>query len=116
MSRKAVILILNMFLLLAFSSVALAAEGEAQAAGLWSFFGIAIACGFGIGVAAMGTGLGMKNMFKIKMTAFLDILTPFFLNLPSSSLYCTGHVQPQRVQIRISNFETQNKSESRIFK
>jgi F-type H+-transporting ATPase subunit c len=61
MSRKAVILILNMFFILAFSSVALAAEGEAQAAGLWSFFGIAIACGFGIGVAAMGTGLGMGH-------------------------------------------------------
>jgi F-type H+-transporting ATPase subunit c len=61
MSRKAVILILNMFLILACSSVALAAEGEAQAAGLWSFFGIAIACGFGIGVAAMGTGLGMGH-------------------------------------------------------
>ena len=61
MSRKVVILILNMFLILAFSSVALAAEGEAQAAGLWAFFGIAIACGFGIGVAAMGTGLGMGH-------------------------------------------------------
>ena len=61
MSRKAVIVILNVFLILGFSSVALAAEGEAQAAGLWAFFGIAIACGFGIGVAAMGTGLGMGH-------------------------------------------------------
>jgi F-type H+-transporting ATPase subunit c len=61
MSRKAVIVMLNVFLLLGISSVAFAAEGEAQAAGLWSFFGIAIACGFGIGVAAMGTGLGMGH-------------------------------------------------------
>jgi F-type H+-transporting ATPase subunit c len=42
-------------------SLALAQDGSAAAAGLWSFFGIAIACGFGIGVAALGTGLAMGN-------------------------------------------------------
>ncbi len=48
-------------LVLGWGSLALAADGTAAAAGLWSFFGIAIACGFGIGVAALGTGLGMGH-------------------------------------------------------
>ena len=51
MSKKVVIGILNAGLVLGMASVALAADGSAQAAGLWSFFGIAIACGFGIGVS-----------------------------------------------------------------
>ena len=59
MSKKNVIGILTMFLVLGMASHAMA--GEAQAAGLWTFFGIAIACGFGIGVAALGTGLGMGH-------------------------------------------------------
>jgi len=61
MSKKVVIGILNAGLVLGMASVALAADGSAQAAGLWSFFGIAIACGFGIGVAAFGTGMAMGN-------------------------------------------------------
>ncbi len=54
---------LTAILVLGMASMALAAQGspEAQAAGVWIFFGIAIACGFGIGVAAMGTGIGMGN-------------------------------------------------------
>jgi F-type H+-transporting ATPase subunit c len=54
---------LTAILVLGIASMALAAQGspEAQAAGVWIFFGIAIACGFGIGVAAMGTGIGMGN-------------------------------------------------------
>ena len=41
--------------------LAMADDGGAKAAGLWTFFGIAIACGFAIGVAALGTGMGMGN-------------------------------------------------------
>lgn len=61
MAKKSVIGILAVILVLGMASFALAAEGEALAAGLWTFFGIAIACGFGIGVAAFGTGLGMGH-------------------------------------------------------
>ena len=61
MSKKSVIGILAVTLVLGLASFALADQGEAQAAGLWTFFGIAIACGFGIGVAALGTGLGMGH-------------------------------------------------------
>jgi len=61
MSKKRFIAGLCGMLLFGTASAALAADGSAQAAGLWSFFGIAIACGFGIGVAAMGTGLGMGH-------------------------------------------------------
>jgi F-type H+-transporting ATPase subunit c len=61
MSKKRFIVSLSGMLVVGLTSAAMAADGSAQAAGLWSFFGIAIACGFGIGVAAMGTGLGMGN-------------------------------------------------------
>ncbi len=61
MSKKNVIGILAAVLVLGMASLALAEDGAARAAGLWSFFGIAIACGFGIGVAALGTGLGMGH-------------------------------------------------------
>ncbi|MFC1823113.1 ATP synthase F0 subunit C [Thermodesulfobacteriota bacterium] len=61
MSKKSIIGILTLFLVLGLASFAMAADGEAQAAGLWTFFGIAIACGFGIGIAALGTGLGMGH-------------------------------------------------------
>ena len=59
MLKKRVIGILPMFLVLAMSSLALAEEGSAKAAGMYSIFGIAIACGFGIAVAAFGTGIAM---------------------------------------------------------
>ena len=61
MLKKGVIGILAVFLVLGVASLALAGDGAARAAGLWTFFGIAIACGFGIGVAALGTGLAMGN-------------------------------------------------------
>jgi F-type H+-transporting ATPase subunit c len=61
MLKKGVLGILALILVLATASLAMAEDGPAKAAGLWSFFGIAIACGFGIGVAAMGTGLGMGH-------------------------------------------------------
>jgi F-type H+-transporting ATPase subunit c len=61
MVRKGVVGILAVFLVLGMATVALAGEGSAMSAGLWTFFGIAIACGFGIGVAAFGTGLGMGH-------------------------------------------------------
>ena len=61
MSKKRVIGMLTVLLVLGLGSSAMAADGPgaAQAAGLWTFFGIAIACGFGIGIAALGTGLAM---------------------------------------------------------
>ncbi len=43
------------------STMAMAAEGSVQAAGLWIFFGIALAVGISIGIAALGTGLAMGN-------------------------------------------------------
>ena len=61
MSKKGLIGILAVLLILGMASLALAEDGAARAAGLWTFFGIAIACGFGIGVAAFGTGLGMGH-------------------------------------------------------
>ncbi len=61
MSKKRVIGILAAVLILGMASLALADDGGARAAGLWTFFGIAVACGFGIGVAAFGTGLGMGH-------------------------------------------------------
>ena len=59
MSKKSVIGILEVVMVLGIASLAFAEDGSGQAAGLWSFFGIAIACGFGIGIAALGTGIGM---------------------------------------------------------
>lgn len=61
MLKKGLIGISTMVQVFGTVSLALAADGSAQAAGLWSFFGIAIACGFAIGVAALGTGLGMGH-------------------------------------------------------
>jgi F-type H+-transporting ATPase subunit c len=61
MTRKSFVASLNGMMVFGLASTAFAADGVAQAAGLWSFFGIAIACGFGIGLAAMGTGIGMGN-------------------------------------------------------
>lgn len=61
MLKKVLIGMFGVAQVLGFASLALAAEGSAQAAGLWSFFGIAIACGFGIGVAAFGTGIAMGH-------------------------------------------------------
>jgi F-type H+-transporting ATPase subunit c len=63
MSKKGVIGLLALVLVLGMASLVFAegGGGAAQASGLWvwSIFGIAIACGFGIGVAALGTGIGM---------------------------------------------------------
>jgi F-type H+-transporting ATPase subunit c len=61
MAKKSFIVSLSGMMVLGLTSTALAADGAAQAAGLWTFFGIAIACGVGIGLAAMGTGIGMGN-------------------------------------------------------
>ena len=61
MTRKGVVAILSGMMVFGLGSTALAADGVAQAAGLWSFFVIASAFGFGIGLAAMGTGIGMGN-------------------------------------------------------
>ena len=61
MTKKTLTGILTATLVFGIASIALAADGSAQAAGLWIFFGIAIACGFGIGVADLGTGLAMGN-------------------------------------------------------
>ena len=61
MSKKVVISILAVALVLCMGSVALADDGAAKAASMWIYFGIAIACGLGIGIAALGTGLGMGH-------------------------------------------------------
>ena len=68
MSKKGVIGILTMLIVLGMVSVALAEDGSAKAAGMWIFFGIALACGFGIGVAAFGTGLGMGNAINAALS------------------------------------------------
>ena len=64
MSKRVVISILAVALILCMGSVALADDGGAKAASMWIYFGIAIACGLGIGVAALGTGLAMGNAIK----------------------------------------------------
>ena len=64
MSNKRLFGVLTAVLVLGTASMALAADGSAQAAGLWIFFGIAIAIAFVLGVAALGTGLGMGNAIK----------------------------------------------------
>ena len=61
MIKRKVVTISALILVLGFASLAMADDGGAKAAGLWTFFGIAIACGFAIGVAALGTGMGMGN-------------------------------------------------------
>jgi F-type H+-transporting ATPase subunit c len=61
MSKKVVMSILAVVLILGMASVALADEGSGKSYAVWIYFGIAIACGFGIGVAAFGTGLGMGH-------------------------------------------------------
>ena len=61
MSKRNVVATLTFTMVLGFSSIALAEDGGAQAAGLWAFFGIAIAAGLAIGIAALGTGLAMGN-------------------------------------------------------
>ena len=68
MAKRTLIGIYITAMVLGTSSMALAADGAAQAAGLWIFFGIAIACGFGIGVAALGTGIGMGNAINGALT------------------------------------------------
>ena len=59
MSKKGVIGISSVVLVLGMASLAMAEEGAAQAAGMWTIFGIAIASGFGIAIAAFGTGIAM---------------------------------------------------------
>jgi len=61
MTKKGFMASLSGMMVLGLTSTALAADGAAQAAGLWTYFGIALACGIGIGLAAMGTGMGMGN-------------------------------------------------------
>jgi len=68
MSKKGVIGILAMLIVLGMASVAFAEDGAAKAAGMWIFFGIALACGFGIGIAAFGTGLGMGNAINAALS------------------------------------------------
>ncbi|MFH0843932.1 MAG: ATP synthase F0 subunit C [Pseudomonadota bacterium] len=61
MTKKGIIGIFALVLVLGMASLAMADTGSGKAAGVWIYFGIAIACGFGIGVAALGTGLGMGH-------------------------------------------------------
>ncbi len=59
MSKKSNVGILAAVLVLGMASLALAEDGGARAAGLWSISAIAIAAGFAIAIAAFGTGIGM---------------------------------------------------------
>ncbi len=68
MSKKNLVGVLTPGLLLYTASMASAADGTVQAAGLWIYFGVAIACGLGIGVAAFGTGIGMGNAINGGLT------------------------------------------------
>jgi F-type H+-transporting ATPase subunit c len=61
MMKKNVVAVLAGMMVLGIASMAMAGDGGAMGAGLWTFFGIAIACGFAIGVAALGTGMGMGH-------------------------------------------------------
>lgn len=68
MSKKGLIGVLTMVMVLGVASMALAEDASAKAAGMWIFFAIAIACGFGIGIAALGTGLGMGNAINAALS------------------------------------------------
>jgi F-type H+-transporting ATPase subunit c len=68
MTKKILTGILTATLVLGMVSMALAADGSAQAVGLWIFFGIAISCGFGIAIAAFGTALAMGNAITAALT------------------------------------------------
>ncbi len=68
MFKKSLFSVLAGISMLSMSSIALAADGSTQAAGMWIFFAIAIACGFGIGIAALGTGLAMGNAINAALT------------------------------------------------
>jgi F-type H+-transporting ATPase subunit c len=68
MSKRNVVATLTFVLVLSLSSIAMAEDGGAKAAGLWSIFGIAIAAGLAIGIAALGTGLGMGNAINGALT------------------------------------------------
>ena len=61
MSKKVLITMFAVMMVLGMASFAMADDSAAKAAGLNTFFGIAIAIGFAIGVAALGTGLAMGN-------------------------------------------------------
>ena len=79
MTRKGLIASLSGMMVFGLASTALAAEGAAQAAGLWSFFGIAIACGFGIGMgnaingALQGTARNPEAGGKIMTTMIIGL-------------------------------------------
>ncbi|MBN1848213.1 MAG: ATP synthase F0 subunit C [Deltaproteobacteria bacterium] len=68
MSKKGLISVLTMVMILGMASMALAADGSATSTGMWIFFAIAIACGFGIGIAALGTGLAMGNAINAALS------------------------------------------------
>jgi F-type H+-transporting ATPase subunit c len=63
--RRALVFGLSLLVALLWSSLALAAEPTAGAAGLSSFFSFAVvAAGIGIGIAAFGTGIGQGLAVK----------------------------------------------------
>jgi F-type H+-transporting ATPase subunit c len=62
MSKKNLIAVLSLVLILGMASMALAEDGSSKATGIGILFGaIALGCGLGIGIAALGTGIGMGN-------------------------------------------------------
>jgi F-type H+-transporting ATPase subunit c len=68
MTRKSVVAVFAIVLVLGMASMAFAEDGGAKAAGMWIFFAIALACGLGIGIAALGTGLGMGNAINAALS------------------------------------------------
>ncbi|SPD74861.1 ATP synthase subunit c [uncultured Desulfobacterium sp.] len=61
MSKKRLVGLFTIAIVLGMASMALAAEGSGQGSGFGIFLGIALGCGFAIGAAALGTGIGMGN-------------------------------------------------------
>jgi F-type H+-transporting ATPase subunit c len=92
MSKKGVIGLLTLVLVLGMASLVFAegGGGAAQASGLWvwSIFGIAIACGFGIGVAALGTGIGMGWAINGALLGGGKIMTTMIIGLALVEALC----------------------------
>ena len=59
MSRKGLITVLTVVLVLGMSSLVMAAEESARVAGMWTLTAIAIATGFAIGIAVFSTSISM---------------------------------------------------------
>ena len=68
MSRKNVVVVLAVVVILGIASVAMAKDESAQAVGLWTIFGIAITSGFGLALVASVTAIAMSFAVKAALT------------------------------------------------